>query len=517
MEIDFNPELFNDIYWLLSADFDNEAIRYIYLYGGSSASKTFTVVQLLVVRLLYLKENTMVIRKFGVDIKDSIYSDFVGIINDWGLAEYFKIHINYIECLLTGAYIRFRGLDDAEKIKGLAGFKRVVYEEISQGDFEDLKQIRKRLRGQKNQQIIGLFNPIDETHWLKEKVFDLAELKPIETEYNVDEARGADNIRVYKVTYLNNYFITGKWVDKHGKIVHFKEGYNPSEDMSRIGGFVDKHTIEDFEKDKKDDFNYYQIYGLGNWGKIRTGGEFWKDFNTNKHVINTKLQPVTGQPLPAHNFGRWNKDLPIHLSFDENVNPYLTCLVWQINGRVAVQIDEICLPDPRNRIHFVCDEFKQRYRAHEVKGLFLYGDRTSIKEDTKLEKGVNFFHGVAQGLAEYRPRLRMQSVNPSVAQSGGFINEIYRNNFENISIFVADICKKSIFDYQYALEDSDGTIKKTKKTDPSTKVSYEEFGHISDALRYFITVAFANEYVKYLKGGKATRIAMGRSRSKSGY
>lgn len=519
MEIDFSEDLFNDIYWLLLADFDNEAIRYIYLYGGSSASKTFTVVQLLVVRLLYLKENTMVIRKFGVDIKDSIYSDFVGIINDWGLAEHFKIQINYIECLLTGAYIRFRGLDDAEKIKGLAGFKRVVYEEISQGDFEDLKQIRKRLRGQKNQQIIGLFNPIDETHWLKEKVFDLAELQPIETKYNIDEAHGADNIRVYKVTYLNNYFITGKWVDKDGKIVHFKDDFNPSEDMKQIGGFVDKHTIEDFEKDKKDDFNYYQIYGKGNWGKIRTGGEFWKDFNTNRHVLNTlKAQfRVTGQPHPAHNFGMWNKDLPIHLTFDENVNPYLTCLVWQVNGTTAVQIDEICLPDPLNRINHVCNEFQKRYPQHAVKGLFLYGDRTSIKEDTKLEKGENFFTKVAQHLAAYRPRLRMQSVNPSVAQSGGFINEIYRNNFENIHIFVADICKKSIFDYQYALEDSDGTIKKTKKKNPQTGVYYEEFGHCSDAKRYFLTVVFAAQYVSYLKGGKATRIAMGRSRSKSGY
>ena len=488
MKIDFNPELFNDLYWHLKKDLCNPLIRFIYLYGGSSASKTYTYVQSDITSLLENKdENVMVMRKYGVDIKDSIYSDYVKIINDWGLQQYFKCQINYIECLVTGSYIRFRGLDDSEKIKGLANFKRVVLEEISQFDEVDLKQIRKRLRGRENQKIIGLFNPIDETHWIKENVFDKENLisQPISTNITEHYINDKGNFVIYKVTYLNNYYIIGKWKD--GK---------------QIGGFVDQHTIDDFEKDKLTDFNYYQIYGLGNWGKLRTGGEFWKDFNTNNHVIKTK----------------WNKLLPIHISLDENVNPYLTCLVWQIENKKAIQIDEICLEDPRNRVSEICKEFIKRYPQNEAQGLFVYGDRTSIKEDTKLEKGENFFTKVNQYLADYKPRLRMQSVNPSVAQSGGFINEIYRVGFENISIFVADNCKKSIFDYQYALEDSDGTIKKSKKTNPLTKVSYEEFGHCSDAKRYFITVAFAREYSLYLSGRKASAITIGRtSQSKNGY
>lgn len=481
--IEFNPDLFNDLYWHLEADFNNEDIRFIFCYGGSSASKTYTLVQLLIVRMMMCQDNTMILRKFGVDIKDSIYSDFTGIINEWGLQDYFKCQINYIQCTLTGAYIRFRGLDDSEKIKGLSRFKRVVLEEISQFDEVDLKQVRKRLRGQLNQQIIGLFNPISEEHWLKVNLFDKANLIDQEVTTNITSCKKSPNgnFVVYKVTYLNNKYIVGPH-------------------------FIDKHTIEDFEKDKVDDFNYYQIYGLGNWGKLRTGGEFWKDFNTNKH---------TG---PA----KFNPDLPIHLSWDENVNPYLTCEVWQIipnfRGYTGiVQIDEICLPDPNNRVNAVCAEFMKRYPSNIVKGLFLYGDRTSIKEDSKLEKGENFFSKIGQQLRDYKPRLRIQSVNPSVVQSGGFINEIYRNNKENLTIFVSDNCKKSIFDYQYALEDSDGTIKKSKKTNPVTKVSYEEFGHCSDAKRYFVTVAFAAEYQNYLRGGKGGKITMGKPAAKSGY
>lgn len=477
MEIEFNPDLFNDLYWHLKEDLNNPLIRFIYMYGGSSASKTYTYVQSDITALIENQnENVMVLRKYGVDIKDSIYSDYVKIINDWDLQDYFKCQINYIECLATGSYIRFRGLDDSEKIKGLANFKRVVLEEISQFDEVDLKQIRKRLRGRKNQQIIGLFNPIDETHWLKTEVFDKEELIEVITDTNITSKHISDkgNFVVYKVNYLNNYFIVGKW-DEKGNL---------------IGGFVDQHTIDDFEKDKVDDFNYYQIYGLGNWGKLRTGGEFWKDFNTNLHVHNNV----------------WKKELPLHIVWDENVNPHITCTIWQIEGTNVYQIDEICLGDPHNRVLDACNEFKKRYPQHEVSGLFIYGDRTSIKEDTKMEKGENFFTKIQQYLSIYPHKLRMQRRNPSVALSGAFINEIYRSTYKGISISIGSNCKKSLFDYQYALEDSDGTIKKSKKTNPVTKVSYEEFGHCSDTKRYFLTVAFEKEYNDYLGVKKKKKI-----------
>ena len=144
IKIDFNRELFNDIYWHLEEDFSNEDIRYIFLYGGSSASKTYTVVQEIITRMLtHPEENTLVLRKFGTDIKDSVYSDFKGIVNDWGLNDYFIFQQNFVLCS-NGSYVRFRGLDDSEKVKGISNFKRVVLEELSQFDEVDLKQIRKR-------------------------------------------------------------------------------------------------------------------------------------------------------------------------------------------------------------------------------------------------------------------------------------------------------------------------------------------------------------------------------------
>ncbi len=460
IKIDFNPDLFNNVYWhLMEAHHDND-IRYIWLYGGSSASKTYSEVQLLITEMLTgVDNNAMILRKYATDIRDSIYSDFKNIINDWGLNEYFIIQQNYIKCV-TGSFVRFRGLDNSEKIKGLSNFKYIVYEEVSQGDELDFKQIKKRMRGRIGQKFIGIFNPISEEHWIKKNVFDIDKFVDLPADITQKQINESKNTIILKTNYTDNKYIVGHH-------------------------FVDTHVIADFEKDKITDYNYYLIYGLGNWGKIRTGGEFWKDFNTNIHL--TKKG--------------WNEDLPIFLSWDENVNPYLTCLVWQIEQTTtckrAIQIDEICLEDPRNRIKHVCNEFMVRYPVDRVKGLFVGGDRTSLKEDTKKEKGENFFTDILNVLSDYNPVLRLQPVNPSIVQSAGFVNQIYSGNINGLEILINEKCKKSINDYSYALEDSDGTLKKTKKTHPVTKVSYEEYGHPSDAKRYMITTNFRTEYENY--------------------
>jgi len=487
----FSKKFFNNVYFHLLKSFEDVSIRYIWIYGGSSASKTYSVCQLIVILMLQKKDdNTLVLRKYGTDIRDSIYSDFKSVISKWGLSEYFLFQQNYIECLLTKSYIRFRGLDDSEKVKGISGFKRVVLEEVSQFDEVDFKQIRKRLRGLTGQQIISLFNPISEDHWIKTNVFDKEVLTEIDTKEEALKLSVAPE----------QWQLTGKWVNDSGNTVIYKTNYTDNKFI--VGPYkVDQHVIDDFEKDKIDDYNYYQIYGLGNWGKLRTGGEFWKDFNSNKHSRNLV----------------WDEAYPIHITWDENVNPYLTCLVWQGIGKHIQQIDEICLEDPRNRVHDVCAEFIKRYPVARVKGLFVYGDRTSVKEDSKMEKGENFFTKILQHLREYHPKLRLQTSNPSVVQSAGFINEIYAGKIEGIEIAIGTNCKKSLNDYSYALEDSDGTLKKTKKKHPVTGVTYEEYGHPSDAKRYFAIMYFAQEYSDYLRGGRHKSIMTGGNAAKNKY
>lgn len=471
--IEFNPDIFNPLYFHLEEAFHNPKIRFIWSYGGSSAGKSYSFAQLAVKELISERDNNfLILRKYAVDIKDSIFSDFKKIIEEWGLNEYFTIQINYIECKLTGSYIRFRGLDDSEKVKGISNFKRIALEEISQFDFEDFKQIRKRLRGRKGQQIIGLFNPISEMHWIKEKIFDIEILQEIESNITGKWVNSLGNMQIMKVTYLDNKYIVGP-------------------------NFIDEHTIADFEHDKKYDNNYYNVYGLGNWGKLRTGGEFWKDFKPSEHVQRVE----------------WNPELAIHLSFDDNVNPYLPCGVFQIDDKEIYQIDEFCLPDPLNKVRHVCKKFMDKYPRWQVPKLYIYGDRTSIKENTTKEKGSNFFTEIETELREYNPIRRIGTSNPSVLKSGEFINKIFNYGYGGLNITIGENCKTSIYDYTYALEASDGTIDKKTIQNPVTKVRYQEFGHCSDLLRYFMVQAFPAEYSKLLSGERINKPVIGLGRA----
>lgn len=458
--IDFNPALFNDVYWHLEKDFCNPDLRFIFLYGGSSASKTYTVVQKLITTMLTgAHENTLVLRKYATDIKDSIYSDFKGIISEWGLNDYFILQQNYIQCV-SGSYIRFRGLDDSEKVKGISNFKRVLLEEISQFEEVDFKQIRKRLRGKANQQIIGIFNPISEDHWLKTNLFDSLELEqvPVQDKISGKWISKKGNSVVYKLTYLDNKYIVGPH-------------------------FIDQHTIDDFEHDKLHDYAYYLVYALGEWGKLRTGGEVYKKFSTAKHV---SVHP-------------YDPELPIHLTFDFNVNPYMTAIACQLVGKDLKIINEFCLSDPQNRTSEVCKQFERTYYAHD-KGLFIYGDPSGKAQDTRSEKGYNDFRIIEQYLVKYRPQLRVASKAPPVVMRMNFINAIFDFNFENISIGIDSRCKETIKDFSSVLEASDGTKDKKKEKNPVTGITFEKWGHVTDAMEYLICQIFSREFDIYQRG-----------------
>jgi hypothetical protein len=225
----------------------------------------------------------------------------------------------------------------------------------------------------------------------------------------------------------------------------------------------------------------------------KAGGEFYKCFSRDLHV------------KPAI----YNPKLALHVTFDFNVNPYVTCLVWQIEGKKATQIDEICLASPTNRTIDACKEFKRRYPSHGKTGLFIYGDPAGKHEDTRTEKGHNDFTIIKSELSTYAPTLRVDQAAPSVTMRGNFINTVFEKNFDGVQLTIGDKCKNTISDYVYGKEASDGTKLKEKDKDKSTGVTYEKFHHCSDANDYFICRAFAAEFLKYQRGGQLPKVTTG--------
>ena len=245
----------------------------------------------------------------------------------------------------------------------------------------------------------------------------------------------------------------------------------------------------------------YEVFVEGNWNiQLKVGGEFYKCFELDKHVGQCKYNP----------------ELPLHISWDDNVNPYLPLGVFQLEGKKVFMIDEIAGVNPNNTIKAVCNEFIRKYYGHKS-GLFVYGDATAQKEDTKLEKGYNFFRLIQDALIQFRPSMRISKSNPSVAMRGNWINTILENSIGGIDIIIDESCKKTINDFVLLKEAADGKKSKDMETDPVTKVRYQKVGHFTDLFDYLLCTAFASDFGQYQQGG-ITNISFGKNRnSKNSY
>ena len=477
MRFIFNPKLFNPLYWHLISHLRDIVIRFIFIEGGSSASKTFTICQALVLYCLEEKKNVLVFRRFHVHIKDTVYASFRAAIKSLELTDHFIFQEDLIRCKANGARIVFKGLDNEENIKGIDDFDIVYNNEWNQFLEAHWKQQRKRLRGKPNQKFICDWNPVSSKLWNYEKWIDLEqwidlplEMPNVPTKYSslnsefsfkrVNEVGNSINI---KVTYRDNHWIVGH--------------------PSGKGGFYDTETIRDFNLDRDRDSSQYRIYANGERGVIRTGGEFWKQFNSDRHV---KAIPY----LKA----------PIHVTLDENVNPYVTVSIWQVAGKEIKQVHEIPCRTPDNNAVKAAGHFiKWMERIGHQDMIFVYGDPSASRRSTVDVNNSSFYDKFIDELkkAGFHIINRVGKSAPQVALSASFVNEIYEVNHLGYSISISDSCKVSIDDYLTVKEAPDGTMLKTKVKDPDTQITYEPNGHFSDAKRYFLTELLKIEFNLY--------------------
>jgi hypothetical protein len=246
----------------------------------------------------------------------------------------------------------------------------------------------------------------------------------------------------------------------------------------------------------------YEVFVKGNWDmQLKQGGEFYKCFELDKHIGNTNYNPA----------------LPLHISWDDNVNPYLPVGIFQIQGKQIFMIDEIAGENPYNTIKAVCNEFKRKYPAHNS-GLFIYGDATANKEDTKLEKGYNFYRLILDELRAYKPTSRVMKSNPSVVMRGNWINTVFEKELNGVRITIGENCKRMINDLVQLKEAADGTKLKEMQTDNKTKVRFQKVGHFTDLFDYIMVSAFASDFDSFQRGGNGILINFGKNKpSKNTY
>lgn len=478
---DLNPRLFNPLHWHLMPLLRDPKIRYIYVEGGSSASKTAEVCSSLLIDQLEHNYSTMVFRRFHVHIKDSVYNSFKLASRRLQFTDHklYEFQQDLVKSTVNRAVVKFKGLDDEENIKGIEDYDVVYNNEWSQFTEDQWSQQRKRLRGRANQKFICDWNPISAQMWQYTNWLDVDEW----TDLPLDMP-GAPT----KWNGLNPDFAFKK-INKRGNAVWIKVTYRDNfwivGHPSGQGGFRDEETLHDFEWDRIHKPNFYRIYGNGERGILRTGGEFFKQFNEMKHVKPLKMEPST-----------------IHVSLDENVNPYVTAAIWQVSteSRKLRQIDELPCKSPDNNAPKAARKLITWMQQREYKDVvYLYGDPSASKRSTVDENSSSFYDKFTSELraAGFTVVNRVARSAPEVALSAAFINEIYESNLYGWSIEISDRCRVSIDDYATAKEDQDGKMLKPKVKDPVTLVTYEPIGHFCDQKRYFVTTILMSEFNQY--------------------
>ena len=496
-------ELFSpNAFWLWRYTLD-QSVRFIVLYGGSSSGKSFSVAQFFAILAYYEECSMLIMRKVGASIEKTIYADFKAAINGIeGLAECCRFKQNSI-VFNNGGKIDFSGLDDPEKIKGISQYKRVFLDELSEYDESDFKQIRLRLRGMEGQQIVAAFNPISEEHWIKKHWFDREQwhelpmtltigdetlppelcqvksvrmnsekliLNPNTGEYD----RHAPDTIVIQSTYLNNFWVVGSPDGKYG--------------------YYDQQAIANFEHDRIHDPDYYQVYALGEWGHIRTGAEFFPSFS--RGVVCGKFP--------------YNGNLPIHISMDSNVLPYVTATFFQKEYKPddvqqVTQFDELPIESPNNSARKAAKVIAKRLRLYNYTDkVYLHGDASGKAANTIDSENRSFFDLVIDELEKegFEVVDNIGNKNPSVATTGEFINAVWDGRVPDVSIRIDNDCTTSIDDYQAVQKDENGAIAKIKVTNPVTKQKYEAHGHVSDTLRYAVHDLLRAQYTEFSMGRK---------------
>lgn len=300
ININFNKnkeDLFTPVYKRLV----KAKTRIVINYGSAASSKSFSQHQLELINLLDTKSDTLFIRKYSTDIYDSCYTLLKNIAQEWGITDLFHWTFSNAKRQIlnttTGHRILFKGIDDPEKLKSIVGIRRIIWEEASQGTFEDFLELMRRVRGMQGIQIFLLLNPISENHWIKTRI--------------IDSGAYDDILTVIHSTYKDNQFLT-------------------------------KEDVRELERLKEIDENHYRIYALGEWGIEDKSGKFCYAYDKQKHSVKVTLSDSE----------------MIWLAFDFNRDPITCGIIQDYDNRIRV-VEAIKLHD--SNIYALCDHIRAKY------------------------------------------------------------------------------------------------------------------------------------------------------------
>ena len=192
--------------------------RYVVNQGGTRSSKTYSILQVLILKALEssIPLTISVVRKTLPALKKSVLKDFIAILESMQLYnpdDYNKTEGTYV---LNSSVFEFFSVDNEQKIRG-SKRNYLFLNEANELSYEDFFQLQIRT----TEQIFADYNPSDNISW----IYDLIEQR-------------ADDVDFFKTTYKDNTFLN-------------------------------ESIVLEIEKLRDTDEDYYRIYGMGERGGSR--------------------------------------------------------------------------------------------------------------------------------------------------------------------------------------------------------------------------------------------------------
>lgn len=291
-----------------------------------------------------------------------------------------------------------------------------------------------------------------------------------------------------KVLWLNEWFGMPDFYEDINRSIFSKETYfhHETERQNLVicstyhnEENLPKGYIEGLMDDYKGNPNLIDMLIYGS-PIAKTGGEFYHQFDRRKHLGVTKYNP----------------DLALHISFDFNVKPYISAVIYQIgwddeNEKYQIYaIKEYALKAPHNNSEDLSNAILLDFVKHKS-GAFIYGDASGKNRQT-ISKEFRHNYEVIEYIlnpilaSEYN---RVTRRNPALVKRRDFVNKVFANGY-NMEITIGEDCKNLITDFEFIKESPTGGKLKAIEKDRDTGESYEKLGHMSDCHDYFMCSAF---------------------------
>jgi phage terminase large subunit len=246
----------------------DDGYRLIVNQGGTRSSKTYSILQLIIVKCLEESGKTYsIVRKTFPSLRTSVYRDFIEILKEYNI--YDEADHNKTEAIyyLNDNIVEFFALDNEQKIRGTR--RHVLYcNEANELNYPEYQQLNMRTEDY----ILLDYNPSDPNHFVYTKVL------------------GREDCILIKSTFLDNPYLPETLINEL---------------------LILKETDED----------WWRIYGLGERG---TGKE-----NIFQFTEYTSL-PESAEPLGIGlDFGFTNDPTGIVRGYKNGTDLYLEELVYQ--------------------------------------------------------------------------------------------------------------------------------------------------------------------------------------------